>query len=310
VNSYNNKFYIALADSGSDSFVTANPAVGNIVQPLLITIPVGFYNPQQLVTVVNDTIAGAFKTAGYADFSAPQLSYGTNGAGTAGWPCYTMTPGVEPLSAGSALVGKPDIFIVSWCKGHVAFAPSSSIGTWVHEEPVNNFGARANFFNLIGFPQAISGVAIGVVPTTAGHTPIFGTYPQYIQGDITETLYSPFYDITCPELHAYAKQRDGTSSNGSASNGVLCRLFIADDISVANYIGVAGYSAIGQSPSVIHRQFTDPKQIEYSPNTFIGGLTIQVLDAWGQLVPLPVAVSNWNSGAYPDFQITCACSEE
>lgn len=130
-----------------------------------------------------------------------------------------------------------------------------------------------------------------------------------IRGLTTQSLYTDYIDIVSDKLTTYANYRDGTSANGG-KNSVLIRLYLADESSATMT------APIGTRPFTIHRQFVNPKSIEWDSAAFIDWIDIQVYDQYGQLVALPqYAVSGVTpfygplQGAYPDFQITCLASE-
>ena len=314
VNAYNNTFYLIISDGQGFINAAFTPLTGQ--QPVKVTVPIGFYNPTSLVVAVNAAMILAYTNAESADFAAngcPIFQYGSNGPSTTGCPTYSFLPNANIALPFTTLLKPMFPFVVSWCPGTLASFmgptdPFSKPYTFTHDKG-HSFNSSANFFNLIGMSEAASGLFVSFTTQNNGNNLYIASSPPFLQGDITETIYSPYYDICCPELHFHSKQRDGTSAKKSASNNVLCRVFVADEISVANYIGAGTYSAIGQTPSVIHRQFVSPKQIEFSPDASIGSVSIQVLDAWGNLVPLPPANQPWNNASYPDFQITLACSE-
>ena len=132
-------------------------------------------------------------------------------------------------------------------------------------------------------------------------------------GNPTESIYTEYIDIVSSKLNYYADQKDG-SSDPLTSDSLICRLYLADEISLAN-----GNGQQFNQPFVIHRQFKTPKAIKWNKNSVIDWLDISVYDEWGQLVPLPQLSQFDNSdppvyrsivgGAYPNFQITLAATE-
>ena len=131
---------------------------------------------------------------------------------------------------------------------------------------------------------------------------------QPLIGNPTEVLYTQYIDIVSEKLNYYSHIKDGSSS-GTSNRALICRLYIADEVSIPETI------APGQAPFVIHRQFKNPKEIMWNKEAVIDYVDIAVLDQYGQLVPLPVIQGNQSSsptvtvGSYPNFQITLLASE-
>jgi len=127
-------------------------------------------------------------------------------------------------------------------------------------------------------------------------------------GNITESLYTQYVDIISNKINQYTTNLDG-SSDPSGGNRILCRIYYSDENSSLN-----GYNNPVNNlyePFLIHRQFTNPKQVMWNKESVIDWLDISVRDQYNQLVALPQintgAVSSF--GAYPDFQITLLATE-
>jgi len=132
-----------------------------------------------------------------------------------------------------------------------------------------------------------------------------------MQGLPTLTQYTSFVDICSDKLMTYTDVLDGNSYKGGKDR-VVCRLFASDEVSIP--MSLNSGNPITCQPFVIHRQFKNPKEIQWSPDSTVDWLDIQVFDEYGNLVPLPRFIRNLSTGlaregAYPDFQITCAASE-
>jgi len=131
-----------------------------------------------------------------------------------------------------------------------------------------------------------------------------------ITGNPTELLYSEYVDIVSNKLNYYTDQKDG-SSDPLTSDSLVCRLYLTDEISLAN-----GNGQDFSQPFIIHRQFKNPKAVMWNKNAVVDWLDISVYDEYGELVPLPqISVSNgtdpasFKEGAYPNFQITLLATE-
>jgi hypothetical protein len=130
---------------------------------------------------------------------------------------------------------------------------------------------------------------------------------QPLIGNPTELLYTQYVDIVSEKLNYFSKTKDGSSSS-STNKALICRLYVADEVSIP------GQTEPGQTPFVIHRQFSTPKDIMWNKEAVIDYLDISVIDQFGQLVPLPVlsgvqSQSQTPVGSYPNFQITLLASE-
>jgi len=137
---------------------------------------------------------------------------------------------------------------------------------------------------------------------------------QPLIGNPTLGLYTEYIDIVSEKLNYYSHTKDGSSAN-STNKGLVCRLYLADEISFPGSSPAGGSVGVGQQPFVIHRQFKTPKQIMWNKEAVIDSLDISVLDQYGQLVPLPTLgpvqsqTQRQTIGSYPDFQITLLASE-
>lgn len=127
-------------------------------------------------------------------------------------------------------------------------------------------------------------------------------------GNPTESLYTQYIDIVSEKLNYYTHQKDG-SSDPLTSQALICRLYIADEVSLAQNTDPI-------APFVIHRQFKNPKAIMWNKEAVVDWLDIAVYDEWGQLVPLPnisfggsLGPATTVPGAYPNFQITLLATE-
>jgi len=125
----------------------------------------------------------------------------------------------------------------------------------------------------------------------------------------TDMCYTNYIDIVSDKLSQYAKSRDGSSDN-NFNRSLICRLYITDDISLKQGQGQGQQ----QAPFVIHRQFANPKMIEWNKEAAIDWVDIAVYDQFGNLLPLPSFTLPGGApaqvGVYPDFQITLLASQD
>lgn len=104
-------------------------------------------------------------------------------------------------------------------------------------------------------------------------------------------IYTPYVDIVSNELMKYSG-RDNSSSNSNNNGSVICRIYAFPE-SNSN-------PDVGQNPFMIYRQFVNPKSFYYRRDALVDWFSVQVQDAWGNLVPINCTM--------PDFQITCLTS--
>ena len=96
--------------------------------------------------------------------------------------------------------------------------------------------------------------------------------------------YTRYIDITCPQLTYNQGLKDTTTQQ--ASKDTLCRIYLSDGaFNQDTAFDTATFSPPGCSPFIIHRQFTNPKYIYWSPNQPIqGNLQFQVVDSDGAIL--------------------------
>ena len=96
--------------------------------------------------------------------------------------------------------------------------------------------------------------------------------------------YTPFIDIVCPQLTYNQGLKDTTTQQ--ASKDTLCRIYLTDGaFNQGTKFNPLTFCPPGCAPFIIHRQFTNPKYIYWSPNQPIqGNLQFQIVDADGQVV--------------------------
>jgi hypothetical protein len=144
------------------------------------------------------------------------------------------------------------------------------------------------------------------LPVPQSPTPPFppGPVGSTISGNPTGLVYTQYIDIVSEKLNYYSQQKDG-SSDPLTSQALVCRLYIADEISIAQNVDSF------YQPFLIHRQFSNPKTLMWNKDAVVDWLDIAVYDEYGELVPLP-QISQFGStftGSYPNFQITLLATE-
>jgi hypothetical protein len=156
-------------------------------------------------------------------------------------------------------------------------------------------------------------------PNTGAGGPDFFPILNTIVSNPTEYLYTSYVDITSNKLNQYTTNLDGSSD--ITSNRLLLRLYYSDESSMYNSYNNENNIINIYNPTLIHRQFKNPKQVMWNKESVVDWLDIQVRDQYGNLVYLPqiqLAGNDPNAdppftttieGSYPDFQITLLATE-
>ena len=269
-------WYVPNVNSYNNGFSITTLNSDGDPQTSIVTIPVGFYTPTSLVSTVQTQLTALFTANTFDD--AFTFSY------DAATFKYSLVMNTNASGINYAVLG--------YSNTQTASSYLSSYNNWL---------SQANFFNLVGWPFAYSNVVLFAGTDPAGpSTPLVGSP--------SETLYTEFVDITSSKAHEFTNLRDGNSGNTSTVS--ICRLYINDNVNVNES------PWIGQSPVVLHRQFKNPKYIRWNAEAVVSWLDIQVRDSFGNLVPLPPAITvptdpaSTISPTYPDFCITLLASED
>ena len=117
-----------------------------------------------------------------------------------------------------------------------------------------------------------------------------------VYGGVSYAQAIHYVDIICSQLVLNQPLKDATSQ--PIGRDALCRLYIVDADGVfASDVG--SYIFPGNKPATVYRDFTSPKQIQWTPNQPItAGLTFQVYDDQGDplqaSMPPGVLPNDWN----------------
>jgi len=123
-----------------------------------------------------------------------------------------------------------------------------------------------------------------------------GTNNVNVYGGVSYAQAIHYVDIVCSQLVLNQPLKDATSQ--PIGRDALCRLYIVDADGVfASDVG--SYIFPGNKPATVYRDFTTPKQIQWTPNQPItAGLTFQVYDDQGDnlldSMPPGVMPADWN----------------
>jgi len=136
-----------------------------------------------------------------------------------------------------------------------------------------------------------------------------GYWPNRILCSPYSGRYTDWVDITSSELCNSQNLRDSNTNQVVVRKDVLCRLYVADEISLP----ATGGAIPGSRPFTIHRQFRNPKVILSNNEISQASLNIALYDMYGLPLPLPATFSQLGqaelrAGAR-DFGITLLAEE-
>jgi hypothetical protein len=295
--------------------VVAGP-LGGVQQ---INLPTGFYTATELATTVQtsiDTIeaaqgvpAGTFtftydSTSGSFIFQNTELFSIVGGdvnyfaqfiwtSGTANIPYTTLS---QPNALWT--LGFRQIFADYPSLPNTAFTNRlpTQANTWMVGGP--GYNNEATIAGVSGYPVFPSGYIAAAVKTS-----------QYTG------LYTQWIDICSPSLCQAQYVRDGNTNQATINRDLICRLYVANDVSVYQT------DPVGTRPFVIHRQFKNAKIMKWTAERSIDNIDIRLYDMYGNalpVVPAYVPATNPNSLIFPqiiqgqpsDFAITFLVDEE
>lgn len=232
--------------------VVYNIGAGEV--PFTLTIPVGFYTPIQLASILEEDISGAGATG------------------------FTFRYGGAAIDISNAAIISLDAPYFSYEMAdpshNIRFLPMTPNSVDYPYSPQTK-----QLFDILGFTSVNSQ---NLTQGAGGYT-----LCQAIR----------YVDIVCNQLTNSQAQKDQTSQ--TIARNMLCRIYLGDG-------GAGGQSTVqpsalafcppGCAPTVIYRNFTMPKQIQWIPNQNIPGfLQFQVYDDAGDLLDASLGLSG--SGA-------------
>lgn len=235
------------------------------INQVQITLDVGFYTPSQLAAALQAKVRAATPVATfvitYGQTKNPSFDY-AGAPGTAG----TLV-GWDPLPYNSAAYP---------------------------------YGSQTKqLFDVLGFTQA-GGLSNSTVQDAenATNVSIINGNP-YLYGGDTFCQSIRYIDIVCSQLTYNQGLKDTMSQK--VARDTLCRLYIAQDgasDALQSEPQDATFAPVGTFPMTIHRQFSTPKMIQWTPNQPVpGGLRFEVFDdAGNNLVGASILVeqlSDW-----------------
>ena len=114
-------------------------------------------------------------------------------------------------------------------------------------------------------------------------------------GGIASMLYTQYVDICSDVLTQYQDAADVSTADRNLQH-IICRLYVADEISIPQEDGTGLPVVPGEKPFVIHRQFKNSKIMTWNGQNSVDRIDIQLFDDSGNLLYTPPGM--------PNFQIT------
>ena len=166
-------------------------------------------------------------------------------------------------------------------------------------------------FDVLGFSSTARGLDNTAVQDAQNATNTIaipdGSNNLFLQGGDTLCQSIRYIDIVCSQLTYNQGLKDTMSQK--VARDTLCRLYIAQDgasDALQSEPSDATFSPVGTFPMTIHRQFSTPKMIQWTPNQPVpGGLRFEVYDDAGNNL---IAASPFFE-QYSDWSMTLLVTE-
>jgi hypothetical protein len=234
-----NIFYLNLLDV----------AGGTVEYSLEVVLPIGFYTGSELADAINSAIIAA---ATEDDIPTPAANVPVCN--------YVQTSNVFAF-------GPPPAPSAPMYNGVWQF---TSPYTFPTDNPTTNTLGK-DIFSLMGYQKGQNPlVDTNVVPGAA-------QFP-FIAAAAASLAFTQYIDICSPQLCKFQYFRDGSTTNLARRSDVICRVYIANDIAIAQS------DPEGTRPFVIHRQFKNPRMMKWTADNAVGTIDIQLYDDVGQLL--------------------------
>jgi hypothetical protein len=240
-----------------------------------LTLYPSFFSGTGLADALNSIITGMATFGTYQVIAGPNVPINP-----AGYPIFSFNENTQQM----------------------LFTPNPTIGAFLYGyNPVSSSLNPIQYYNS---PSLALLMNFDIVQVSSQ---VDNTVP--ITANPTDLSYTDYIDIVSDKLNQYASSRDGSSDN-NFNRSLICRLYVEDDISLKQGQGQGQQ----QAPFIIHRQFQNPKMIEWNKEASIDWVDISIYDMYGNLFPLPTLTFPGGVpaqvGVYPDFQITLLATQE
>lgn len=295
-------------DTMSVSFQTFTVGTGASADlPYSLTVPPGYYTGTELAAAV-------------------QTALNTLMTGAPGWPAGTITATFDTTN--QAIVLRNTTTYDGTTAGAVNYffgwapdtpATSSSINanpnSFNTQDLTYTMGFRNYFANnpvvipapLTVYPNCLAPLNYPGAGTFAGIN--YASYSNAVVGAQYTGRYTDWVDLCSPALCQAQFVRDGNTNQGSVHRDLICRLYVATEISTFLT------DPVGSRPFVIHRQFKNAKVMKWTADRSIDAIDIQLYDMFGQTLPIPqffvagVPAAQTASSGAADFGITFLVDE-
>ncbi len=131
--------------------------------------------------------------------------------------------------------------------------------------------------SFTGFPSV--GPRSSTLATMMGFDYVGGDYAASVRGSVASMLYTRYVDIVSSVLCKNQDVRD-TSSSYFTGNNILARIYISPD----RLYSVTNENILGTRPFILHKEFSVPKEIQWSPSEFLPSCNIRLQDEFGNLL--------------------------
>lgn len=175
----------------------------------------------------------------------------------------------------------------------------------------------------VGLPTLVDDLTnmLGLTPTALVGLPFTAT----IVGGYASAQYTPYVDIESNRLTKNQQVQDGSTQRYTTSSK-LARVYLSKDNGAEprefgfSYDASGNYSgsydnAVGTGPFVLHREFKNPKIMQWNTTENVDTLDLQILDYRGNRVAIDTSItgvagvqSQYNNTA--DFQFTFNATEQ
>ena len=154
-------------------------------------------------------------------------------------------------------------------------------------------------------PPAIPGVGLNAENIFKTYR-LLGITKANIQAASTQTsaaypifLYTPYIDIYSDILTNYQDVKD-TNTATTKFKGLIARVYLSG---TGNIQSTSNANALGTEPFVMTADLNTPKIIQWTPDTAVPSIDIQLYDQYSELIPGPA------EGFSTEFQMTLLCVE-
>jgi hypothetical protein len=272
--------------------------VGSVIPPsipLQLVIQQGFYTGAELATAIQNgintasisgpvgwpsgTIAVTFDTTNQAIILANTTVWNA----TVGAVNYFFGFAPDLPVIGQPTFNTPDLTYTMGFRNYFAANPI------VRPDPSQNI-VDVNCLAPLNYPVNVANLG-------------FSSFVNGVIGSQYTGKYTDYIDICSPSLCQAQYVRDGNTNQQRIRRDLICRLYIATEISTFLT------DPVGSRPFVIHRQFKNAKVMKWSAERSIDAIDMQLFDMYGLPIPLLTSPPQRANSGYADFALTFLVDE-